>query len=78
MLSCRRVTRTISDELDNKTSLLGRLGMTIHLLGCPPCRRFLGAARWLHRELAGAPAEGVLSGAARERIGRAVEEAAGQ
>ena len=77
MLNCRHATRWISDALDRPLSWLQRLGLGIHLLGCPPCRRFRRAIRWLHRALPAAPCDALLSPEARDRIRRAVEEAAG-
>jgi hypothetical protein len=76
MLSCRRVSRLISDGLDRSLSWLERLGLGFHLLGCPPCRRFRRAARWLHRALASPPAFARLPADAGARIRRALEQAA--
>jgi hypothetical protein len=78
VLTCRRTTQVISEGLDRPLSWLERLGLAIHLLGCPPCRRFRQAVRWLHRSLAQAPSDASLSSAARERIRRTLEEAAGE
>lgn len=77
MLTCRHATRVISDGLDRPLSWLERFGLAVHLLGCPPCRRFRRAVGWLHRSLAQAPADDRLSPQARDRIRRAVEEAVG-
>jgi hypothetical protein len=77
VLTCRRMTRWISDALDRPLSWLQWLGLGIHLLGCPPCRRFRRAVRWLHRALPGAPSDERLSPQARDRIRRALEEAGG-
>lgn len=76
MLSCRHATRLASDGLDRSLSLAERLGLAVHLLGCPPCLRFRRAARWLHRALASPPAEVRLPAEARERIRCALERAA--
>ncbi len=72
------MTQVISDGLDRRLSWLERLGLAIHLLGCSPCCRFRQAVRWLHRSLAQAPSEEQLSPEARDRIRRALEEAAGE
>jgi hypothetical protein len=49
------------------------------LLGCPPCQRFRRAARWLHRILASTSLQDVrLPAEARERMRRALEQAAGE
>jgi hypothetical protein len=78
MFSCRHATRLISDGLDRSLALTERLCLGVHLLGCPPCRRFHRAARWLDQALA-SPADDVrLSAEARERIRGALEQAAGQ
>jgi len=77
MLSCRKMTQLISKALDGPLSLLQRLALGIHLLGCPPCRRFRRAVQWLHAALASAPSDANLSSQARDRIRRALEKAAG-
>jgi hypothetical protein len=76
MLSCRHNSRLISDGLDRSLSLPERLRLGVHLLGCPPCRRFRRAASWLHEALASAGDEVRLPADARERIRRALEVAA--
>jgi hypothetical protein len=76
MFSCRRATRLISDGLDRSLSLGERLRLGVHLLGCPPCRRFRRSARGLQRVLASPPADVPLPAEARERIRRALERAA--
>ena len=87
MFSCRRATTLISDGLDRSLSLADRLRLGVHLLGCPPCRRFRRALHWLHRTLgtpcpcSGHPQDTdkvALSAEARERIGRALEQATGR
>ncbi len=77
MLSCRRMTRLISEALDRPLSWLQRLEVGIHLSGCSPCRRFRRAVRWLHEALPAAPCDANLSSQARDRIRRALEEAVG-
>jgi hypothetical protein len=77
MRSCRHATRLISDGLDRSLSLLERLGLGVHLLGCPPCKRFRRAARWLHRALArGVASNLTLRPEARARMRLALERAA--
>ena len=76
MLSCRNMTGLISQALDRPLSVLQRLMLGIHLLGCPPCCRFRRAIRWLHASLPTAPSDASLAPQARDRIRRAVEEAA--
>lgn len=75
MLSCRTMTRLISDGLDRRLSWWERLGLGIHLLGCGPCRRFRRAAQWLHARLPSASTGATLSSQARQRIQRSLEEA---
>lgn len=77
MLSCRHITRLISEALDRSLSWQQRLRVGIHLLGCSPCRRFRRAVRWLHGSLPTAASDASLSPQARERIRRVLEEAAG-
>ena len=76
MLSCREITRLISDRLERPLSWFEKLRMGIHLLGCEPCCRFRRAVRWLHDSLASAPETEQLSPEARERIRQALERAA--
>ena len=75
MRSCRHATRLISDGLDRSLTLTERLCLGVHLFGCPPCRRFRRAGRWLHRALASSP-NVRLPEEARDRIRRALEQAA--
>jgi hypothetical protein len=76
MRTCSRATRLISDGLDRSLSLTERLSLTIHLAGCPPCRRFRRAARWLHTVLVSPPDDDIrLPADARDRIRRALEQA---
>jgi hypothetical protein len=75
MTSCRHASRLISDGVDRPLSWGERLRSSLHLLVCPPCRRFRRAVRWLHRTLA--PGETRLPSDARERIGRALEQSPG-
>jgi hypothetical protein len=77
MFDCRRMTRRISDGLDRRLSFWERLGLTAHLLVCPPCARFRRAAHWLHTAMASAQSDARLPHRSRERIRRALREAAG-
>lgn len=75
MRSCRHATRLISDDLDRPLSWFERACLSIHLLGCRPCRRFRRAIGWLHEIMAAPPADGRLPADARDRIQRALERA---
>jgi hypothetical protein len=77
VLSCRKMTRLVSDALDRRLSLRERLVLGIHLWGCRPCQRFRRALRWLHGALPTAPSGARLSPQARARIRQALDEAAG-
>lgn len=77
MLSCRDVTRLISESMDHSLPLGKRIGMRIHLLICLFCTRYKRqlilireAARRLvvEGDTPGGPFFGVLSEDARERI----------
>jgi hypothetical protein len=78
MLTCRQMSRLVSDGLDRPLSWLESLALGAHLLGCGPCWRFRQAVRWLHRSLPSAPSDARLSPQARARIRRALEEAGGE
>jgi hypothetical protein len=75
-LTCRHNSRLLSDRLDRSLSWFEWLCLRLHLLGCEPCSRFGRAVRWLHRQLPAAPSDAQLPAEARERIHRALEEAA--
>ena len=75
-LSCRHTSRLISDRLERSLSWFEWLCLRVHLLGCEPCCRFGRAVRWMHQNLPSAPSDEQLSAEARERIRRALEEAA--
>jgi hypothetical protein len=76
MLTCRDITRLISDRLERRLSWFEWLCLGVHLLGCEPCCRFRRAVRWLHNSLASAPENERLPAEARERIRLALERAA--
>jgi hypothetical protein len=79
MFDCRALSRLISEGLERRLGWLEWLLLGVHLLGCPPCRRFRRGVRLLHRALPSAPAPGEarLSPQARQRIARALKEAGG-
>lgn len=76
MFSCLHVTRLLSDRLERSLSWLERTCLHVHLLGCPPCRRFHRALHWLKRVVPAASAGMALPPEARERIRRALDQAA--
>jgi hypothetical protein len=77
VLSCRDLSRMVSDGLERRLAWWERLVLGAHLLTCRPCRHFCRAVRWLHASLPSAPSDARLAPAARARIQRALEEAAG-
>lgn len=76
MLTCRHTTRLLSDRLERPLTRFERLLLGVHLLGCGPCRRFQKALGWLYDSFAFAPDEVAMPSEARERIRRALEQAA--
>jgi hypothetical protein len=38
--ACEVISQNISKSMDNKISLIDRIGIRVHLLGCKFCRRF--------------------------------------
>jgi hypothetical protein len=82
MLSCRETTRLASEALDRKLTFGERMGMAMHLLMCPLCRRarrmmlFLREVlrrRWTALQTETASRAGpTLSSEARQRIRRAL------
>jgi hypothetical protein len=75
-LTCRHTTRLLSDRLERSLSCFEWLCLGVHLVACEPCCRFGRAARWLHRNLAGAPIDQRLPAEAGERIRLALQRAA--
>jgi hypothetical protein len=83
MLSCKDITRLVSEGLDRQLPLRQRIGVRLHLFLCRFCARFRSHLLFLRRavrqhrhalEEAG-PAEGpVLSPAARERMKRLLQQ----
>ncbi len=76
MITCRQVSRLISDRQDRSLSWAERVSVGLHLLGCMPCRRFRRAVRWLHRAFAFPHIDAVLPLEARERMRLALKRAA--
>jgi predicted anti-sigma-YlaC factor YlaD len=75
MWTCCHATRLLSDRLERSLSWFESLCLSVHLLGCRPCRRFARAIGWLHGALASAPSEVQLPSEARERIQLALDQA---
>lgn len=76
MLSCREVSRLVSQSLDHKLSFRQRQQLRLHLLFCKLCsgfRRDLLAIRKAARREAGDP-DVTLSPEARQRIEKLLEE----
>ena len=83
MLSCKDVTRLISESMDRSLPLGKRIGVRVHLLICKFCERY---ERQLHQiretarnlvateERPGEPYGETLSEKARERIRRSLQE----
>lgn len=40
MLSCKKVSETVTDHLEGSTSFMDRVSLRVHLLICKHCRRF--------------------------------------
>jgi hypothetical protein len=84
MGSCKRAGELISHSLETRLSLWQGLALAIHLFGCNACRRFRqqlrlvdqAARAWARSDRTTEAAAGAaLSGAARERIRRAILQA---
>lgn len=81
MLTCRQVSRLVSDAMDRQLPLTDRVRVRMHLLMCPPCKRFerqvsflRHAAREFHRQVSEGAAGSVrLSEEARGRISQALQ-----
>ena len=83
MLSCKDVTRLISESMDRQLPLRKRIGVRVHLLICKFCARYerqLLQIRETVRHLAateekpGEPYGETLSEEARERIGKSLQQ----
>jgi len=83
MLTCKDVTRLISESMDRSLPLRKRIGMRVHLLICKFCARYerqLLQIRDLVRQLVAAeespgdPYGETLSEEARERIGKSLQQ----
>jgi len=71
MLSCKDMSRLLSDELDTQLPRNQRLAMTAHLLLCRTCRRYRLQLRFLQKavqQLDGQVPGLKLSTGAKERI----------
>jgi hypothetical protein len=49
MLTCREVSRLVSQSMDARLPLTQRLGMRIHLLYCVWCRRYAAQLQFLRK-----------------------------
>jgi len=83
MLSCKDVTRLISESMDRSLPLRKRIGVQVHLLICKFCSRYerqLILIRETVRRLAGTvdasrePSGETLSEDARERIEKSLQQ----
>jgi hypothetical protein len=84
MVSCKRAGELISLSLETKLSLWQRLALVVHLCGCWWCRRFQRQLRLVERACRAwarsdrtteAAAGAALTGEARARIRRAIQQA---
>ncbi len=75
MLSCRHASRLLSHRLEHSLSRFETVCLSVHLLGCRPCRRFAQAIGWLHGALASSPSMVQLPSEVRERIRLALDQA---
>lgn len=77
MLSCKQVTRLVSQSHDRRLSAMERWRVRMHLWYCLGCRRFVRQMKFLSMATQRLVAEqGVkrLSPAARDRIRRSLDE----
>ena len=49
MINCRRATELISEELEVALPLTVRVGLELHSLICPGCRRFRRRVELIHQ-----------------------------
>jgi predicted anti-sigma-YlaC factor YlaD len=84
MLTCLEVSRLASESLERDLPLLVRIQVQMHLLMCPPCKRYVQQVRFL-REVSRTlledlstclPGSACLSETARERIRKAIQASA--
>jgi hypothetical protein len=82
LLSCKEISRLVSESLDRELPLGQRLSMRLHLMMCSLCSRFRRQMLFLHRaarafgaagEADKLPAQVRLSPEARQRIKQALE-----
>ncbi len=87
MLTCKTVSRKVSDGMDARMSLTEKLSVRMHLLLCPACKRFATqltilrdamTSLWVDQPEAGdelAGSDEALSDAARSRIKGSITKA---
>ena len=83
MLTCRDVSRLVSDAMDRELPLTARIRVRMHLLLCPPCKRYEDqvhllrqTARHLYRHVTeGVEGSVALSDEARGRILQTLQDA---
>lgn len=83
MLTCREVSRLVSDAMDRQLPLTSRVRVRMHLLLCPPCKHYEGqvqllrqTARQLYQHVTGGVEGSItLSEEARGRILRTLQDA---
>lgn len=49
MLTCRDVSRLVSDKLERELPKLTRWRMRLHLLLCPQCKRYAQQVEFMHQ-----------------------------
>jgi hypothetical protein len=78
-LSCKDITRLVSESMDHTLPLIQRIKIRIHLCMCKYCARFEKQVRLLrtvYQKHEKVPSEAALSAKARERIRHALHASA--
>ncbi len=78
MLTCREVTKLVSESMESRLSWRKRIGMRIHFMMCVSCARYRRQILLIHeliRDYLSPEGDDHLSPESRERMKRAIKEA---